>query len=119
MAFQMQNEKTICDCDIYTDLEYLIEQVDSQFKNETWPEGDLSKFECYLNNRSRLNLFEVVNMKKMPKSQFCKLTTTTSTKMSSRMMESLTTAKTLMKKTTTNSKVSNIMSTATTAKARG
>ena len=72
MSFLYEKEKIICDCNIYTDLNFLIEQLGGPFANITG--GHMENFDCYLKD-SELSLFALINHNSVKRSDFCDLTT--------------------------------------------
>ena len=77
----VENEKVICDCNIYTDLKFLIEQLGDLFGNETIPSSHMKNFVCYKkDSASAIKLFTLVSQNSVNMSDFCatspELTTT-------------------------------------------
>ena len=70
-----ENEKVICDCNIYTDLKLLLEQLEQlgdAFANEKIPDGDMENFVCYKKDSdSSISLFTLINQNSVKRSDFC------------------------------------------------
>ena len=75
-----ESDKVICDCNIYTDLNFLIEQLGDAFANEKIPDGDMENFVCYKKDSdSAISLFTLINQNSVKRSDFCELSPETST----------------------------------------
>ena len=82
-----ENEKVICDCNIYTDLKLLLEQLEQlgdAFANEKIPLSHMKNFACYKKDSdSPINLFTLISQNSVNMSDFCastpELTTYTTT----------------------------------------
>ena len=67
-----EREKVICDCNIYNDLNFLIEQLREVFANEKIPVGDMGDLFCYKKDSDWvINLFALINQKSVKRSDFC------------------------------------------------
>ena len=67
-----ESEKIICDCNIYNDLNFLIEQLREVFANEKIPVGDMRDLFCYKKDSDLvINLFALINQNSVKRSDFC------------------------------------------------
>ena len=80
ISVESVREKVICDCNIYTDLMFLIEQLGDTITNKKIYIGPLEDFVCHKKESgSAVSLFFMINQKTVKKTDFCDSATETST----------------------------------------
>ena len=72
ISVKSESVKIDCDCEIYSDLNFLINQLVEAFGNEVIPYGDIENFVCFKpNSGSSFSLFTLINQDDVKKSDFC------------------------------------------------
>ena len=67
-----ENGKIICDCNIFNDLNFLIDQLVNAFSSKKIPESFIENFLCYKkDSNSSINLFTLINHNSVKMSDFC------------------------------------------------
>ena len=72
ISVQNENEKMFCDCNIYTDLKFLIVQLGDLFSNLIIPKNGMNNFVCNEKDSiSKFYFFTLIQQNSVTRSDFC------------------------------------------------